>query len=304
MRYLVTGGTGFIGSHLIEELVRHGEVTVLDCVDHYGFIPEDLHDRIECKVLDLGDPGSCDGLDSFDAVYHLAAISHPGKAESAPDLVNRVNVEGTRTICEFVARKGGHLVFTSTGYVYGDIKYSPIDEKHPVLPKNVYGRSKAEAEKVIQKYIDEKKIKATVIRMFNIYGPRQSKDFVIPTIINKVLEKRELRLGNPEPVRAFTYIKDICDCFYQISENESAAGNIYNLGTDTGIKIKDLVSMILKLMGSEVEPVYDPDLFRKNEIMELVVDNTRISRDIGWKPGTSLEDGLKRTIDYYGDMVI
>lgn len=299
MEFLVTGGTGFIGSHLVEELVKRGRVTVITNEDDWLYIPEHCQDRCELKVVEIDDRCIFDDLGRFDLVYHLAAIAHPGEAEGIPDIVRRVNIEGTRNICEFVAEKGGHLVFTSTGYVYGEIKYSPMDEEHPLEPGNVYGKSKLEAERVIQGYMEDKGIEATILRLFNMYGPRQREDYIVPTVITKVLRGEEVRLGNPEPIRGFTYIKDLIRCFLMISENKNSIGKVWNIGNDEGFRIKELVGMILDIAGSDIEPIYDPKLFRKNEVMEMLVDYSRIREDIGWGPTTSLEDGLRESIDFY-----
>lgn len=314
-RVLVTGADGFIGSHLVEALVASGR-RVRAMVQYNSFashgwlelLPSDVRDHVEVVMGDVRDPGSVRELVAgCDTVYHLAALIAIPYSYRAPRSYVDTNVTGTLNVLEAVRDVGAaRLVHTSTSETYGTARTVPISEDHPINTQSPYAASKAGADRLADSYHASFGTPVVTLRPFNTFGPRQSMRAVIPTVIGQVAAgERTVTLGDLRPTRDFTFVHDTAAAF--LAAGTAPAGKVvgrtFNAGTGGEISVGDLVTLIGKLMGTDLAVVEDPARLRPagSEVMRLVCDATRLREATGWAPAYSLEDGLARTIDFFRD---
>jgi len=192
------------------------------------------------------------------------------------------------------------IVHTSTSEVYGTATYVPIDEKHPLQGQSPYSASKIGADKIVESFYDSYSLPVATIRPFNIYGPRQSARSVIPTVITQVLSTDEVQLGAVDPTRDFTYVSDVVEAFVDIAALDETAGKVYNIGSNFEISIGELVEKIGSILGKKVEITQDDRRLRpeRSEVQRLWADNSLAQKTLGWTPRVTLEEGIKRTIEW------
>lgn len=307
---LVTGAGGFIGSHLVEELVRSG--WIVRGVVRYGSTGDlgFLHqasvahpERLEIRRGDLLDSEFiADCCKEVDTVFHLGARISIPYSYVAPRDTFQVNVTGTQNVLEGARRHGvRRVVHTSTSEVFGTAETVPMDERHPLKGQSPYSASKIAADKLVESYFCSFGLPGVVVRPFNTYGPRQSPRAVISTIIQQALTKDEIRLGSVWPRRDFTFVGDTVDGFLRAAAAPDAEGGVFNLGTGTDISIGEIAEQILKIMNIERRIVSDQARKRPkdSEVGRLLSDNRRAREILGWTPQVSMEDGLRRTIDWW-----
>lgn len=311
----VTGAEGFIGSHLVEALVASGR-RVRAMVQYNSFashgwlelLPSDVRDHVEVVMGDVRDPGSVRELVAgCDTVYHLAALIAIPYSYRAPRSYVDTNVTGTLNVLEAVRDVGAaRLVHTSTSETYGTARTVPISEDHPINTQSPYAASKAGADRLADSYHASFGTPVVTLRPFNTFGPRQSMRAVIPTVIGQVAAgERTVTLGDLRPTRDFTFVHDTAAAF--LAAGTAPAGKVvgrtFNAGTGGEISVGDLVTLIGKLMGTDLAVIEDPARLRPagSEVMRLVCDATRLREATGWAPAYSLEDGLARTIDFFRD---
>lgn len=310
---LVTGSDGFIGSHLTEMLVERGcqvrAVAHYNSFNHWGWL-EDVtcKNALEIVCGDIRDPSFCRSLcQGMDTVFHLAALIAIPYSYLAPDSYVDTNIRGTLNICQ-AARdmKVSRLIHTSTSEVYGTAQYVPIDEKHPLQPQSPYSASKIAADAMAMSFFNAFDLPLTIARPFNTYGPRQSARAVIPTIISQIAAgKQQIKLGDVTPTRDFNYVEDTCQGFLALAESDQTIGETVNIGSNFEISIGDTLNLIRTLMKSEVEFLFDEQRVRpeKSEVNRLWCDNRKLLTLTGFKPQVSLEEGLRRTIDWFQNPV-
>jgi NAD dependent epimerase/dehydratase len=306
-RALVTGADGFVGSHLVEELIDRGYqvrgfVRYTSANDR-GYLEEiGLDKRSEVEVI-AGDIRDGDAIrkaaKDTDVIFHLAALVGIPYSYVHPLEVIETNVMGTVNVLLAARDYGGQrVIHTSTGEVYGTAQYVPIDENHPLQGQSPYSASKIGAEKIVDSFHASFGLPVTIVRPFNIFGPRQSARAVIPTIITQGLVKDEIKLGNFEATRDFTYVKDTVNGFIMTFECPEAIGKTVNLGSNYEVSIGELAEMILRLIGRDVKLIQEDQRVRptKSEVQRLWAENALAKQIIGWKPNVTLEEGLKYTI--------
>lgn len=306
----VTGAGGFIGSHLVERLVREGaEVTAFV---HYnsrsdiGMLndadPEVLR-KIRIAFGDLKDPNSLrHAMRGADVVFHLGAlIGIPYSYLNPRDVVD-TNVVGTLNVLMEAKELGiRRIVHTSSSEVYGTAKSEKITELHPLQGQSPYSASKIAADKLVESFVASYKLPAVTIRPFNTFGPRQSLRAVIPTIIAQACFQKEIQIGSLKPLRDFTYVGDTVEAMVLGGIVEGVEGGVFNLGTDQEISIGDIVARVLRLIGEPDKPVRPAaERFRpeKSEVFRLRSDHTQAKTRLGWTPKTSFDDGLLKTIEW------
>jgi dTDP-glucose 4,6-dehydratase len=236
-------------------------------------------------------------------VFHLAAISHVGRALENPLQTFETNTAGTLTVLEAIRQSSSveKLVFVSSAHMYGTPKYIPIDEGHPVRAQEPYAASKLAAEAFVSAYSSAYGIPIAIARLFNTYGPRQHPDFVIPSIIRSALTQDALTLGNLTPTRDFTYVDDIVEAFLRLAD---AGEGIYNVASGVEISIEALVAQVAEILGKPLT-ISSQRTQRRSaavEIERMCADISRITA-LGWKPRVSLIDGLTNTITWYRDQL-
>jgi NAD dependent epimerase/dehydratase len=307
---LVTGAGGFIGSHLVEALVAKGaEVKTLvryNSRNDWGMLenlPPVVKDNLDITTGDIIDFGVVKkAIKNCDIVFHLAALIGIPYSYNAPESYVNTNVKGTLNILQASLDEGVEkIVHTSTSEVYGTAKYVPIDENHPLQGQSPYSASKIGGDMLAHSYFLSFNAPVAIIRPFNTFGPRQSARAVIPTIISQGLSAQKIRLGSLTPVRDLTYVKDTVNGFIKVAESDHSIGQIINIGNGKGITIGELAKKILILMGCPNIPIQaDEERVRpeKSEVMQLICDNSKAKRMIGWYPECSLDQGLEETIDW------
>jgi len=308
-RILVTGADGFIGSLLTEMLVKkNAKVKALsyyNSFNYWGWLEDiDCLNDIEVLTGDVRDPHYCKHITkNVDIVFHLAALIAIPYSYVAPDSYVDTNIKGTLNICQAALENGcGRVIHTSTSEVYGTAQYVPIDENHPLQPQSPYSASKIGADAMAKSFFNAFDLPLTIARPFNAYGPRQSARAVIPTIITQIASgKKKIKLGDLTPTRDLSYVEDICHGFIALAECEKAIGEIVNIGSNSEISISDLLNLIKEMMQSDVEVVTEKVRLRpeKSEVYRLWCDNTKIYELTGFVPKYTIQEGLKKTIDWF-----
>ncbi len=307
-RVLVTGADGFIGSHLCECLVQLGfrvrALSQYNSFNFWGKLEESPYLK-DMEVLsgDLRDAFFCENLTkNIDIIFHLGALIAIPYSYRAPQSYVDTNVKGTLNMLE-AARKSGvsRFIHTSTSEVYGTALYVPIDEKHPLQPQSPYSASKIAADMMALSYYNSFDLPVIVARPFNTYGPRQSARAIIPTVITQILNKaRVLNLGDLSPTRDLNFVLDTCAGFLSLLKLESY-GEVFNIGSGKEYSMRELVTLIKKLLHSDLEIIEDETRFRpkNSEVFRLCCDSAKLQNASSWKSKFSLEEGLLQTIEYF-----
>lgn len=307
----MTGADGFIGSHLTEMLVANGydvrALALYNSFNNWGWL-ETIPCKKDIEVVtgDVRDPFFCkEIMKDVDTVFHLAALIAIPYSYVAPQSYVETNITGTLNICKAALELGvKRVIHTSTSEVYGTAQYVPINEKHPMQPQSPYSASKIGADAMAMSFYNSFSLPLTIARPFNTYGPRQSARAVIPTIISQIAAgKKEIFLGDVAPTRDFNYVTDTCRGFMALSKADAAIGQSVNIGSNFEISVKDTLELIKKLMKSDVVYRHDDVRLRpkNSEVHRLWCDNSLVHSLTGFKPEVSIEEGLKRTIDWFLD---
>jgi NAD dependent epimerase/dehydratase len=306
---LVTGAGGFIGSHLVDELLRReADVTAFvhynarndwgmlegrykDSTPHLKVIAGDVTDALFVKKAVSGK----------EVVFHLAALIGIPYSYVAPESYVNTNIKGTLNLMQAsLDEQVSRIVHTSTSETYGTAQYTPIDEKHPLQGQSPYSASKIGADKIAESFYCSFGLPVTTIRPFNTFGPRQSTRAVIPTIITQALTGNKVRLGSLAPVRDLTYVADTVSGFIKFAESKKTIGRTVNTGSGRGVTIGELADIIINNVNPKAKVVCEQKRVRpgKSEVMQLLCDN-RLARELAdWKPAYTLEDGLDLTIGW------
>ena len=304
---MVTGAGGFIGSHLTEKLVELGARTRAlvhyNALGTWGWLDQsDFRNDIEVIAGDVRDRDSVsEAVQGTQYIFHLAALIAIPYSYQAPLSYVRTNVEGTLNVLQAARQMNvNRIVHTSTSEVYGTARYVPIDENHPLQGQSPYSASKIGADKLAEAFHLSFQLPVVTVRPFNTFGPRQSARAVIPTIITQCLNGQSVNLGNLHPTRDLNYVSDTVQGFLKAASAGDAVGKTINLGSGQETRIKDLAELISGLIGRTMDIQSDKQRIRPpdSEVDRLLADN-RLARELlGWEPATSLEDGLKQTIEW------
>jgi len=308
-KILITGGAGFVGSHLAESAVQAGlKVKVLvhyNSTNNWAWLENsEFLDEIEVISGDIRDFDSVyDSMQGVDTVFHLAALIGIPYSYVSPNAYIKTNIEGTYNILQSAKMHKSieNIIVTSTSETYGSAQYVPMDELHPMIGQSPYSASKIGADNLAISYHRSFGLPVKIVRPFNIYGPRQSARAIIPSIIIQLLNnKTEIKLGNVEPTRDLTYVLDTCDAFLRVGKLTSNFGEYINVGMNQEVSIGHLVELIANLMKVDVKIVQDKSRIRpeKSEVDRLYCDNKKIKDLTGWKPQYSIDKGLLQTIGW------
>jgi len=300
---LVTGGEGFIGSHLVDQLLQEG--ADVRALVHYtpsgrlGWL-KGRADDVHVLAGDVRDSGRVSqAVRGREVVFHLAALIGIPYSYEAPESYVQTNVMGTYNVLA-ASREAGvqRVVHTSTSEVYGTARRVPIDESHPLQPQSPYSASKIGADMLALSFFHSFELPVAVVRPFNTYGPRQSTRAIIPTVLNQLYRGTgEVRVGATTPTRDFNFVEDTARGFLAVAACDRALGEVVNIGSGREISIADLLELLVQVSGRDAKIVTESSRLRPagSEVQRLLCDNTRAREWTGWTPQVSLEEGLRRT---------
>jgi NAD dependent epimerase/dehydratase len=306
-KVLVTGAGGFIGSHLAERLVGAG--AAVRALTHYNALGTNgwldyssLRQNLEIVRGDICDRDSVrEAMKGQEIVFHLAAVIAIPYSYHAPGSYVQTNIVGTLNVLQS-AREGdvSRVILTSTSEVYGTAQYVPIDERHPLQAQSPYAASKIAADKLAESFHLSFGLPVVTVRPFNTFGPRQSDRAVIPSIIAQCVAGETVRLGNVHPTRDFNFVANTVEGFCLAATATDAIGRVLNLGSGREISICELARLIGRLLHREVKIESESLRVRpeKSEVGRLIASSSEAATVLGWKPATSLEEGLRLTIDW------
>ena len=307
-KVLITGATGFIGSHLTELCVKKGfKVTAFDRYNPNYNLGCLKYSKLKNKInFEFGDIRDYDFVSKVvkknDIVIHLAALIGIPYSYVSPLAYYKTNVEGTYNILE--ASKNHNIdqvILTSTSETYGTAKYVPIDEKHPLLAQSPYAASKISADQLALSYWNSFKLPIKILRPFNTFGPRQSSRAIIPTIILQAMNNKTIKLGNLNPTRDFLFVEDTANAFIHLMNSKSLLGEVVNVGSGSEISIKKLAFDIKKILNSKSKIIIEKKRVRSksSEVLRLKCNNHLIKKYTNWKLSTKFKVGLIKTIDWF-----
>ncbi|MDH5326601.1 MAG: NAD-dependent 4,6-dehydratase LegB [Gammaproteobacteria bacterium] len=316
---LVTGADGFIGSHLVEALVKSGvnvkAFVLYNSLGSWGWlehVDQQVLDSIEIHCGDIRDPGSAKlAVSGCDTVFHLAALIGIPYSYTAPDSYLDTNIRGTLNLLNAARDYDvNYFINTSTSEVYGSALQVPIPETHPLQPQSPYSASKIAADQLALSYYYSFDLPVSIIRPFNTYGPRQSARAVIPTVISQIANgAQSIKLGSLYPTRDFNYVSDTVNGFVKIRETKAGIGETINIGSGYEISVQNTVELIASLMGQQITIESDDQRLRpkSSEVDRLCADNSKAKTIADWSPEHAgidgLKRGLKKTIDWFSDPV-
>ncbi|WP_439621543.1 NAD-dependent epimerase/dehydratase family protein [Gemmata sp.] len=309
MRCVVTGAAGFIGSHLCDRLLADGhEVVGIDCfTDYYPRAVKERnldtlrdHRRFELREFDLSGGVPRDAVDGAEYVFHLAAMAGLTRSWVDFDLYNRHNLTATHRLLESLKNSPTlkRVVYASTSSVYG--KYASGDEALPTRPSSPYGITKLAGEQLCRVYGDEFGVPAVVLRFFSVYGPRQRPEMGYHLFIDAILRGKPIKLtGDGLQVRGNTYVTDCVDAV--VRATDALPGETFNLGGGELVTVLEVFRRLEKIIGRRA--IIERHPARKGDQLATGADVSKLTRHVGWKPTTSIDDGLARQVEWQRTLI-
>ncbi len=298
MRYIVTGGAGFIGSSIVKKLVARGDdVTVIDnlntgkeenlksVIDKITFLKDSILNR---ELLEKQSQ-------NIDGIFHQAALASVQDSFSKPDEYHDVNVNGTENILKLAKKNDFRVVYASSSSVYGNPERIPIKESDKKNPINPYAETKLKQDQLAIKY-SEMGVKVIGLRYFNVFGKGQSKEYagVLKLFLERIRDKLPPKInGDGTQFRDFVYVEDVADANIMSMDSDINHG-FYNVGTNTSITILDLAKTIIKSSGLDIQPIFGPAL--KGDVQRTIANIDLIKEEIGWEPTILLEKWIEEII--------
>jgi nucleoside-diphosphate-sugar epimerase len=281
MNFLITGSNGFIGSHLVSSLENLGnkvfKITstkngVLDYQNYVQFLEQNIS-----------------------VVVHLAGKTFVPESWEKPGLYLNQNINGVINSLEFCRKKKCKLIYISS-YMYGNPDYLPVDENHPIKVFNPYGLSKRISEELCEFYKDNYDLSIVILRPFNIYGPRQNSNFLIPFILDQLMNGTEVRVKDLEPKRDYLFISDFVNCVIIVSK-DSVSNGTYNIGSGISYTVRQIIEEAQLILGTNY-PIINEAERRENEVLDVVADIKAIQKITDWHPHYTLQMGLIECIHH------
>ena len=296
MKFTVTGGAGFIGSHLARILVLGGhDVTVVDNLirgntANLGDIWGDIH----FEKVDIRDPERLDeALVDTDGIFHQAALGFVPESWNSPSLYQDINVNGTKNVFQIASRRRIKVVYASSSSVYGNVQSVPIAEDVARRPISPYGRTKLDCEILAEKYSKMDGVSIIGLRYFNVFGPGENPNYtrVIPRFLGRLSRgKQPVIFGDESRIKDFTFVLDVAEANV-LAMSSGIKSGFLNIGGGSPVTLRELARIMISMSGMDMEPLYDRP--RRGDPMLSAADITKAANMLGWKPKTSLKDGLR-----------
>jgi UDP-glucose 4-epimerase len=303
MKYLITGGLGFVGNELTRQLIRQGHSVVI--VDNRNRVAPSVDDlaSVAVREVDITDAKATEAVfrdEKPERVVHLAAIHYIPECNKDPVRTLQVNVSGTQSVLSACAAAGvKQVTVTSSGAVYADSPL-PLSEEMPIEPVDIYGVSKLMTEQLAALFHRQTGIPTVAFRLFNVFGPRETNAHIIPEVISQLRNSDVLKLGNIEPRRDFIFTEDVADGIIRLGNVTSKGLVITNLASGNHVSMRDLIELIGKIIGKKIAIETDPSRFRKADKMVQVANLERLVALTGWSPKVSLQEGLRKLLKFEG----
>ena len=298
MKYIVTGGAGFIGSNIVKKLVARGDNVVV--IDNLNTGKEENLSSVKDKIIFLKDDIlNLDLLEQhtneIDGIFHQAALASVQDSFSKPEEYNNVNVNGTENILKLAKKNDFKVVYASSSSVYGNPEKIPISESDSKNPINPYAETKLKKEKLAEKY-SQIGVKVIGLRYFNVFGKGQSKEYagVLKLFLERIRDQLPPKInGDGTQFRDFVYVEDVADANIMSMDSE-VNHEFFNVGTNTSITILELAKTIIESAGLNIEPIFGPAL--KGDVQKTIANIDLIKEKIGWKPTVFLEEWINEII--------
>jgi len=312
LRVLVTGAGGFIGSHVVDELLARSHQVIALCKYNsggtYGWLEDERYiqnSSVELVLGDITDSGYMEELvQNTDVVINMAALIGIPYSYVAPRSYLNVNTMGVLNILEGIRRSGSKLVQISTSEVYGTPESVPITLDHPINPQSPYAASKSAADSLCKSYSNSFDTKTIIVRPFNTFGPRQSMRAVIPTILSQIASgRRIIRLGSTDVKRDFTFVTDTAKGIVNASETVYTDGRVIQLGTGVSYSILEIIELCREEFGVEIEIETDQDRVRPiNSEVQILESDPSVAEDLlGWNHEIDIKVGLRQTYQWISE---
>ena len=310
-KVLVTGADGFIGSHLVQALLKENCSVRAFCYynsfNSWGWLDTLAKDELEKLDIFTGDVRDPNGVKTamkdIEVVFHLAALIAIPYSYHSPDSYVDTNIRGTLNILQSARElQIERVLVTSTSEVYGTAQYVPIDEKHPRQPQSPYSATKIAADCMAESFYRSFNLPVTIVRPFNTYGPRQSARAVIPTIITQLLNgSKEIQLGDLFPTRDLLYVADTVQGFIEIAKSDALIGEEINIASSSEISVGDLAAEIIQQINPGASIKQDQQRMRpeRSEVYRLFGDNKKLHQHTNWTQQYPMKEGLRHTIEWF-----
>lgn len=308
-KILLTGSEGFIGSHLAEYLVQRGysvrTFVLYNSFNSWGWLetlPPEILRELDIFCGDVRDPsGVRKAMQGCEAVLHLAALIAIPFSYHSPDTYVDTNIKGTLNVLQAARQLDVHrVVHTSTSEVYGTARFVPISEDHPLQGQSPYAATKIGADQLALSFQRSFDVPVSVLRPFNTYGPRQSARAFIPTVITQLASgAAQLKLGNLDPTRDFSFVTDTARAFEAVLRCDAAIGQVCNAGSGFEVSMGETAALLAEIMGVRAEVVCDPQRLRpeNSEVERLWADTSRLRSLTGWEPEYGGPEGFRRGLE-------
>lgn len=298
MKYLITGGAGFIGSHIAEYLVKRGDTVLI--LDNFNTGKEEnlkkIIDKVEIIKGDIRDKEKLDDvIKNIDGIFHQAALASVQDSFTKPDEYFEVNVKGTENIFQIAQKLNLKVVYASSSSVYGNPKKIPIKEEDPKNPFNPYAETKLEDEKLAEKYA-KNGLSVIGLRYFNVFGERQSKEYagVVKLFLERIAEKLPPKInGEGTQTRDFVFVEDVVKANIMSMESD-IAHTFFNVGTGTNISVLELANSIIDASDLDLKPIHGPVL--EGDVSATLADISHIKESLNWRPTISIQEWLREKI--------
>lgn len=288
---LVTGATGFVGKNLVNKLLENKYNVI--AVARTNFTKTQ---GVTSLKIDIS-RGKIPIRQNVNSIIHLASMTNIDECAMNPKLCIKTNVMGTLEVLELARKKKAKMIYISSSHVYGNPIYLPINEEHQINPVSMYGTSKAIGEDLCLRYADSYGIELAILRIFTVFGPYSQPYQIIGSIISQASKSNKIFLGNIDTKRDFVYVDDVVRAIIKATKTSFKKPSICNVGTGKSTKIKRMIQYLEKLLGKKI--VVKSGSKRATDIQELRADISKIRIELGWSPYTSLDEGLKRTLESY-----